>query len=123
MTFAVNNEAFVLHDGDIIFVNEAIPHETIIKKGTIGFLIQFSADTGMSEISRHLRRYIIFMGESCAVLKSGSKGNDEVRVSLERIILENKEKSSSYDKYIKACVQMIVAALYRDPFHLVSMPY
>ena len=114
MTFLADNESFDLCDGDIIFVNETIPHETVIKKGTTGFLIQFSPDTNMNEVNKHLRRYSIFMGKNCAVFKSGSHPNSEIRNCLDQIICENNQKAPSYDKYIKACVQMIIAVLYRE---------
>lgn len=110
--FWVQDNMYELHDGDVIVVNENIPHKTYSYKDTKGFLIQFTpnSDNDTTPI------YESFPDCPCMVFKKESPYNNPLRCCLEKIIEENTKKEKAYDKYIKAFILEIKAILSRAGF-------
>lgn len=111
--FYINDREYQLHTGDIVFVNEFMPHRTATRCGTRSFLIQFAADSEETDINKYLRRFSSYQSCNCALFESGTAENEEIKHYLLQIIKENAEQNKAYDKYIKACVTQIIAALHR----------
>ena len=118
--FFLNNKECVFTDGDIIFVNERIPHKHVSKKGNKGFLMQFRSDAFLNDDDRHLYRFINSSGDDAVVFKAGTEINKEIRNCIENIIRENMEKRKSFENFIKAEVYKIFAVF--DRYDIIKDP-
>lgn len=118
--FFLNNKECVFTNGDMIFVNERIPHKHVSKKGNKGFLMQFKSDDFLNAADRHLYRFINSSGDDAIVFKAGTDINKEIRNCLEIIMKENKEKRKSFENFIKAEVYKIFAIF--DRYDIIKDP-
>ncbi len=112
--FYIRDKKYELSTGDIVFINEYVPHETFTYKDTASTLIQFSIDFSSDKTNKIIQTFNNLSGNSGAVFKSGTSTNKELYNCLEEIISESITKKKAYTKYIKATVQKICAILYRD---------
>lgn len=112
MTVWVNEKEYTLYSGDIIFINENIPHKTRKKSNSTDFLMQMRREFEADTINKYLFRYISRIGTD-SVFRTGSELNLKIRDCIENIITENENRNPSYDKFIKAEVLKIFAYLYR----------
>ena len=112
--FRANNQEYVLEPGDIIFINERIPHMSDTAKCGYEFLIQMSTDFSVDFQSAPPYRYLNRLGNEVALFKAGSPVNLILREQFEEIIRENQDQKPSYEKFIKSCICKILAVLYRN---------
>lgn len=111
MSLWVGEKEYTLFPGDIIFINENIPHKTNTKANSRTFLMQMRHD--FDTINKHLYHYISHAGNDSQVFHSKTEENDKLYKCIENIINENVNKNKSYDMFIKAEVLKIFAYLYR----------
>jgi len=104
-------------EGDIIFINEGIPHYTEVLSGTLNRLIQFRAEnisplygTGINHnMSRFLRR----SANDCMVLKKGTDICMEMTEVLNKMHDEINDCKAAYETYIKGYLTIITGILSR----------
>lgn len=105
-TFYVGEKKYPLKKGDVILVNENVPHKTETASGCRGFLIQLKP-----EYDAHLH---VPKGEVGAyVFGIGNDVNRQISACLHGIIEEYGAKESFYEDFIRAEVCRIFAVLYR----------
>lgn len=107
--FWVNKKEYLLKKGDIIFVNERMPHKTMTFSGSKGLLIQFDAKNETNIPYLYLSR--LYQKEG--FFKCGSEANNELTQCFNEIIAENTAQKLHYEKYIKAIIFKIIAILNR----------
>ena len=119
-TFFVNDKEYNLSSGDIIFINERVPHKTKTFKGCIGYLIQFKSINMTDNVYRYLTYFINNSSLDVSIFKASTAINTELNNCLSNIIKENSERAKSYEDYIKAEVYKIFAILYR--YNIIKNP-
>ena len=109
------NHTVDAYAGDIIFINEGIPHSTQVPVGTLHRLIQFRAEsispvygTGYN-MSRFLRR----TANDCIVLKKGTDVCTEMTDILNKMHEELNTCISAYETYIKGYMTIMIGILSR----------
>jgi len=116
--FIINGKHYTINDGDIIFVNSRVAHETVHYVGALSYFVQFGPEPQFSNINSHagkyLSRFINYGNREVVIFKSDSSTNREMTVILEDIISEYKSRNKSYDMYIKASMLRIFGILYRN---------
>jgi len=113
-TFTVYEHQYVLKKGDIIFINEKVPHKSETPHRSVGFLIQFGTAHTERHMSNALYHFASLKNDAVAVFKNGTKIQQQLKESLEKIIEENTKRHKCYDMFIKAEVYKILAVLYRS---------
>lgn len=111
--FYVGEEEYIVDSGDIIFVNEKVPHKTKNIKDSSGFIIQFSPLTKSSDTYKHLMQFIKATAPDASLFNADSKINNELTLCLKNILNENTVKQKSYEEFIIAELYKIFAILYR----------
>jgi len=123
--FYIYDNAYVIEEGDIIFVNSLVPHKTQIYKDSRAFFVQFSVDISSGDksmhLSKYLSRFINFDNENVVVIKKNDSINEQISFLLESIRVENYERKHAYDEFIKADIHKIIAILFREK--IIKSPY
>lgn len=112
-TFCINNNEYTLRKGDIIFINEKIPHKTKTPQGSKGFLIQFKAINEPNSAYKYLIHFINHSSLDVSVFKASTAINAELSNCLTSIIKENTSRAKSFEDFIRAEIYKIFAILYR----------
>ncbi len=115
----VNDTCYYASTGDIIFINNRIPHTTYAhEKGTFCSMLQFRPENFSNDnvigISTYLSRFINTNKEFVVVFKNGQQNTEELKLYLINIFNEYKNKKPSYELYIKANLCNIIAFLSRN---------
>lgn len=123
--FYIHDNAYIIEEGDIIFVNSLVPHKTQIYKDSRAFFVQFSVDISSGDksmhLSKYLSRFINFDNENVVVIKKNDSINEQISFLLESIRVENYERKHAYDEFIKADIHKIIAILFREK--IIKSPY
>lgn len=112
-TFCINNKEYTLHKGDIIFINEKIPHKTRTPQGSKGFLIQFKTTNEPNDSYKYLIHFINHSSLDASVFKASTAINAELSDCLTSIMRENTLRAKSFEDFIRAETYKIFAILYR----------
>lgn len=112
----VGDRTYNLSKGDIMFVNRNIPHKTYTEKGSNFFLLQFKMNITLGDFTtpEYIFNFENSLKNDCVLFKKGTKGNEEIRECIDKIILEYARLENSYEAFIKAYVYQILAVLYRN---------
>lgn len=113
MIFWAGETEYELLPGDIIFVNENVPHKTKTEANSSNFLMQMRQETNTDTIGQNLLRYVNRSNSDSAVFRAGTKINSMIRACIDNIIEENTKKQRAYDIFIKSEVLKIFAILQR----------
>lgn len=115
--FYVNDIEYKLTAGDIIFINNRVPHWTSIHKDSSAFFVQFDTDINPGDnslhVSKYLSRFINYNAADVVFFKCGTELNRELHSYLMTVLDEYREKKTAYEIYIKASLYNILATLYR----------
>lgn len=111
--FCIGNDSYTLGKGDIIFINENVPHKTKTIADCTGFLIQFKPINSSNTVYNCLTHFINSSSPDVFVVRASDKINADFSLCLENIIKENTERKNSYKDFIKAEIYKIIALLYR----------
>lgn len=111
--FYIKDREYVINDGDIIFVNENVPHKTKTFKGSESFLIQAKSNNETNSDNYNLSCYLNKMNNDFAIFKNGSEINTLIKKCFEIIIQEDKNKDTYYELFIKSAMINVFAILYR----------
>ena len=111
--FYVGDEEYQVDTGDIIFINEKIPHKTKNTKNSSGFIIQFNPITHTNNTYKHLLQFIKATTRDVSLFKADTNINKELTYCLKNILDENTKKQKSYEDFITAELYKIFAVLYR----------
>ncbi|HJA93096.1 MAG TPA: AraC family transcriptional regulator [Candidatus Eisenbergiella merdipullorum] len=114
--FYVNNEEYRLEKGDIIFVNERVPHQTKSPVGSGGLLLQFGVPDRAKDVGI-LSGVLQLTGSKtadAAVLRNGTVLNKQITECVEGIESEFIHREKAYDLMIKSYVNTILTLLYRN---------
>lgn len=101
--------------GDIIFINEGIPHSTEVPVGTLNRLIQFRAES-VSPIygtGYNMSRFLRHSTNDCIVIKKGTDVCIEMTDILNKMHEEINNRSVSYETYIKGYMTILTGILIR----------
>lgn len=112
--FYINDKIYHLNKGDIIFVNERVPHKTKTFQGSKGFLIQSGTDIHTKIADEYLHRYITHLGCDAAVFRVGTELHRQLQACLEDILQEYTDRNVSCELFIQSSVYKIFALLYRN---------
>ena len=120
--FYVNDSAFELSAGDIIFLNKRVPHKTITPVGSRGILLQFKADLNDNDadFDKYLTYFIDKDKNNVVLFPKDSPINLQLKQSILKIDAENISKQRAYDIFIKAYVYEVLACLYRN--EIIAVP-
>ncbi len=106
---------FVLHEGDIIFINKYVPHSTFEETSdTHSTLIQFRLPSEGDSITRYISRFTSISDTPACVFKKEAPGFDEIRQSFDTILLEYSSKKPFWSDYIYNHMLMLISALRRQ---------
>ncbi len=111
------SEEFLLHSGDIIFINSNTPHETwSISDNTSYSLAQFRKPSVITSPLKYLSDFLTHSNIPIYVFKKNDPDYEELSHSLLKMNEENKNQDLAYDYYITASIYSIIALLYRKNF-------
>ena len=117
MKCIVQNHSVTAYKGDIIFINEGIPHSTEGPKGTLSRLIQFRAESISplygTGINYNMSRFLRSSANDCLVFKKGSDICTELTEILNKMHEEINVSTPSYETYIKGYMTILAGALSR----------
>ncbi len=113
----VDGKEYLLGAGDVIFINSRVPHCTTDEVGPNHMiLLQFRSDAFFDmpsdKLLRHLARFANNTGEH-PVHFFPADGDGEFYRYILQLYEENREKSISYEIYVRGCVYLILGYLYR----------
>ena len=114
ITFYLNDKNHTLNKGDMIFINERLPHKTEASKGCSGFFIQMKPAHDISALN------LMQHNNSHSLFKAGTEVNQLLSVCMLNILKEYREKALSFEDFIKADVFKIFAILYR--YNIITNP-
>ncbi len=112
-TYYVGEKEYIVKKGEIIFINEQVPHKTITDKGNVGFVLQFNPLTATSDAQKSVMHFINYATNDVYIFKTETPINNELSLSLKSIIAENSEKGKFFENFIVSDVYKIFAILYR----------
>lgn len=113
ISYILNDRKYELNEGDIIFINEKIPHSAIVNKGTECLIIQFRINSYMKNVHEILYQYINNASKDAAYFKSGTEECKKLKECLYNIITETNLKSNAFEDFIIAEIYKMIAILYR----------
>ncbi|MBQ8255070.1 MAG: helix-turn-helix transcriptional regulator [Clostridia bacterium] len=106
---------FVLHEGDIIFINKYVPHSTFEETSdTHSTLIQFRLPSDGDSITRYISRFTSISDTPACVFKKGTPEFEEIRHSFDTILDEYAEKKPYWSDYIYNHMRLLLASLRRQ---------
>ena len=107
----------VAEEGDIIFINEGIPHYTEISAGTLNRLIQFRAESISplygNGINHNMSCFLRHSDNDCMVLKKGTDVCMEITDILNKMHEEINVCNTAYETYIKGYLTIMIGILSR----------
>lgn len=124
----INNQAYTLFAGDILFVDSLVPHKTYTPVGSQRLLLQFKHTLFAGEQAKLLPLLPLFPSHSDFVIfKSGTPENERLLPCLRALFREYAEQGKSHNAFIKAAFYEILAILYRldvlgDPEEISVLP-
>lgn len=110
----INNSQYKLYTGDIIFINECVPHKTHSPKENSTFLLQFNSMLveeeylSLKRIPFYVKRPVPFL-----IFRAGTEMNTVFKNCFIRALTEHTQQKKSYALFLKAIICEIVANLYR----------
>ncbi|MBE7047458.1 MAG: helix-turn-helix domain-containing protein [Ruminococcaceae bacterium] len=111
--FYINDKKITIDEGDIIFVNENIPHKTENFKNSECFLMQCKNEYYATLTNANISCYLLRKDEDYAVFRKGDETNLKLKELFEHIYKENDEKNLNYEMFVKSYVMQVFAILYR----------
>ena len=112
-TYYIGDKEYVVKKGEIIFINEQVPHKTATEKGSVGFVLQFNPLTAISEAQKSVIHFLNYATNDIYIFKPETTINAELSVCLKSIINENSNKDKFFENFIISDVYKIFAVLYR----------
>ena len=112
-TYYVGDNEYTVKKGEIIFINEQVPHKTKTDKGNVGFVIQFNPINAGNDAQKSVMHFINYATNDVYVFKADSSINNELKSCLSNIISENSDKGKFFENFIISDVYKIFAILYR----------
>lgn len=110
----VDGVDYVAHEGEIIFINAGVPHETFsIETGSVTALVQFRESNYINTEIRKIIKYSLKFRslESTPVRILNSK---ELFDIINSILTECEEKKSAYEIIVRSHILRIIGLLYRE---------
>ncbi len=103
-----------VNEGDILFLNTHTPHSTYsLTEYMQANLLQFRLPSEYSSILHYVARFLRSSDTPTFVFKSEDPVTEEIRAYMDTIIKEYSEKKPFRNDYIKANMQILIAALKR----------
>lgn len=103
--------------GDVIFINESIPHGTRTHIGTASRLIQFKPDNAalqyMGGLNYNMQRFLRNSKNDCVILKSTSPIGIEVNDILNKMNIEINQAQRGYELYLKGYLELLTGIFTR----------
>ena len=109
----VDGKEYVANEGDIIFVNAGVPHETfLVTESVRSGLLQFRESNYLNTEIRKIIKYSVKLqnaeGDPVHIIRSA-----ELFSAIEGIMRECEEKGSAYEILVRAEILRIIGLLYR----------
>ena len=108
----VDDVEYLLHEGDVVFINSGVPHSTYTKSPSETGLIQFRENdffnTDITKIIKYSVKFNNLNDSKIRVIR-----NEELYASIERILKEYEERHPAYEIFIRSEIYKILALLYR----------
>ncbi len=105
----INNTSYTLQKDDIIFINKNIPHKTQTHIGCKTFLLQFKHTTLKSVFD-----VLYNNSPSFYIFYKHLNKDEQLLNSLKKIKFEYLHQDKSYQAFIQAYIQEVMAILYRN---------
>lgn len=108
----VDDVEYVLHAGDVVFINSGVPHSTYATTTVESGLIQFRENdffnTDITKIIKYSVKFNNLNDSKIRVIR-----NAELYDSIDRILREYAERRPAYEIFIRSEIYKILALLYR----------
>ena len=101
-----------LFQGDIIFINSRVPHETSRQDNTTSAMLQFRPPYSPHDSLRYLRRFSMGADNPLYIFRKGLPETTEIEKCMVNIFREQKNKPNAFEHFITANIYMILAILY-----------
>ena len=113
----IDDEEYVIHEGDVIFINSKVPHYTeVMEDGTYDTLVQFRDPSGTTGPMYYLSGFLRNSDISCYVFRNGQPDTTELKSYIDAMAEEERNMAKGYEYYITANMHMITALLHRKNF-------
>jgi len=112
--FYIQNEEFILNEGDIIFVNGNVPHKTKNFEGSESFLMQCKNIYYKENSNNNISCFLMRKDEDFAIIRKNDDTGKKLSFLFDEIYREHKEKGINYELFIRSYVMQVFAILYRQ---------
>jgi len=117
MDCMLQNRTVTGEDGDIIFINERVPHGTKGYSGLKNRLMQFRNDNFFAQYTLggnyNMALFLSNAQTDCLVLKNGTEICEKLKELINLIVIENENRSQSFELIIKGYQSIMIGSLYR----------
>lgn len=113
MDYFINETAYHLNKGDILFVNKRNPHSSFSHKGSHTAVIIFGKRNILYDEKSPIYEILSPQDESCFLFKCDTPANNELKQCFLSVLKERDEKKPCFDMYIKSEIYRIFSILFR----------
>ena len=116
LTCTVDGKSYTAHEGEVIFINSGIPHETFTARGEresglIQFRLRDFLEREIERVVRYSVKYRSLMGAPVYVIRDESFFR-AITELLEECALEKK----GYEMFVRSLIYRILGFLYREEY-------
>ena len=109
------DKEYVLHEGDILFVNKYVPHSTYTENNyTHNSLIQFKLPSDHDSIMKYISRFNTIYDIPAFVFKKDDERSAEIQKCINSIIDEYNKQEPFWTDYVYNYMHMLITALHRQ---------